>query len=110
MAFLRSGGLFPLTLKQFPWPTSTRDDTSREQAGGQVVVCNADEHDARLRAFPPKAVLGPTFTSGSGERILRGWSGPLTGLRLVLLVGRPSTGVTTRSLNGDREPVLKARA
>ena len=43
----------------------------------------------RLRPFPPKAVFGPTFTSGSGGRILREWSGPFTGLLLAQPAGRP---------------------
>jgi hypothetical protein len=29
---------------------------------------------------PPKAVLGPTFTSGSGDDEMVEWSGPFTGL------------------------------
>jgi hypothetical protein len=38
--------------------------------------------EGRLRPFPPQAVLGPTFTSGSGDDKMTEWSGPFTGLLL----------------------------
>ena len=56
--------------------------------GGQISRCYSDDH-ARLRAFPPQAVLGPCFSTGWQSLISQsGLSRPFTGVLLWRRDGR----------------------
>ena len=73
--------------------------STQPRAAAPHIKARTTEHEGRSRPFPPKAVFGPAFTPGAGERGLavfpRGF-------------GSVSRVYAARPLASDRSPVDRA--